>query len=92
MNKTELVEQISSRTALTKTDAHNALDATLQTIVEAVSRGEEVSLTGFSSFKASKRSAREGKNPRTGEKISIAAKTLPKFVSGALFKDAVNNK
>ena len=66
--------------------------AVLDAIVGAVSSGDSVSLIGFGSFKASARAAREGKNPKTGEKLSIAATTVPKFTAGANFKAAVAKK
>ncbi len=92
MNKTELIEQIANRTNLTKADAGRALSAVLDTIVETVSDGDDVTLPGFGSFKTTQRAAREGKNPRTGEKLSIAASTVPKFSAGATFKSAVAKK
>lgn len=92
MNKTELIEQIATRTSLTKADAGRAVNAVLDTIVETVANGDDVMLPGFGSFKAVQRAAREGKNPRTGEKLLIAATTAPKFSAGATFKSAVAKK
>lgn len=92
MNKTELIEQIAARTELTKADSGRAVNALLDAIVEALVKGEEVSLPGFGSFKATARAAREGINPKTGEKLSIAATTVPKFSAGATFKSAVAKK
>lgn len=92
MNKTELIEQIANRANLTKADAGRALNAVLDTIVETVSNDDDVTLPGFGSFKTAQRAAREGKNPRTGEKLSIAATTVPKFSAGATFKSAVAKK
>lgn len=90
MNKTELIEKIAAGADLSKVSAGRALAATIDSIVAAVAAGDTVSLIGFGSFKTSKRAAREGKNPRTGEKIKIAAATLPRFTAGAAFKKEVN--
>lgn len=92
MNKTEFIEQIATRTNLTKADASRAVNAVLDTIVETVVNGDDVMLPGFGSFKAVQRAAREGKNPKTGEKLLIAATTAPKFSAGATFKSAVAKK
>lgn len=92
MNKTELIDQIAIRANLTKADAGRTLNAVLDTIVETVSNGDDVMLPGFGSFKTTQRAAREGNNPRTGEKLSIAATTVPKFSAGATFKSAVAKK
>ncbi len=90
MKKAELVDEVQSAAGLeTKRDAEAAVDAVFDVITKAMSRGEEVALTGFGTFKVSKRSARQGINPRTGEKIQIAAKTVPKFSAGKGLKDAV---
>ena len=89
MNKTELIDAIAAQAGLTKTDAAKALDAFVDTVVETVAAGDSVSLVGFGSFKSAERAAREGKNPKTGEKIKIAATTVPKFSAGASFKTAV---
>jgi len=89
MNKSEFIDAIAARTELSKVASGKALDAVIETIVEAVAKGDGVSLVGFGSFKAAARAAREGKNPKTGEKIKIAATTVPKFSAGATFKAAV---
>ena len=89
MNKSELIDAIATRTDLSKVAASKALDAVIETIVDAVTKGDGVSLVGFGSFKAVARAAREGKNPKTGEKIKIAATTVPKFSAGATFKASV---
>lgn len=70
----------------------HALNAVLDTIVKTVAKKQDVQLIGFGTFKAAKRAARTGKNPRTGEKLKIAAATVPKFSAGAAFKAAVNKK
>ena len=89
MNKSELIDAIAAKTELSKVASGKALDAVIEAIVQAVAKGDGVSLVGFGSFKASPRAAREGKNPKTGEKIKIAATTVPKFSAGASFKTAV---
>ena len=92
MNKSELIETIAAKSGVTKADAGRAVNAMLDAIVDAVAKGDDVSLPGFGSFKASARAAREGKNPKTGEKLTIAATTVPKFSAGAGFKAAVAKK
>ncbi len=89
MNKTELVEAIAKETDLSKAAAERALNAVVASVTKAVASGESVSLIGFGTFSVSKRAAREGRNPRTGEPIKIAARTVPVFKPGAGFKDAV---
>ena len=89
MNKSELIDALAARTELSKVASGKALDAVIESIVEAVAKGDGVSLVGFGSFKAADRAAREGKNPKTGEKIKIAATTVPKFSAGATFKATV---
>ena len=90
MRKADLVEAVQSSAGLdTKSQAEAAVDAVFDEITKSLSRGEEVALTGFGTFKVSRRSARTGVNPRTGEKIQIAAKTVPKFSAGKGLKDAV---
>ena len=89
MNKSEFIDSIAARTELSKVASGKALDAVIESIVEAVAKGDGVSLVGFGSFKAADRAAREGKNPKTGEKIKIAATTVPKFSAGATFKATV---
>ncbi len=92
MNKGELIEAIAKETELSKAAAGRALEAVLSTIVKTVAKKQDVQLIGFGTFKAAKRAARTGKNPRTGEKLKIAAATVPKFSAGAGFKAAVNKK
>ena len=83
MNKTELIEKIAAGAELTKVDAKKALDATLKAIKDAVVAGDKVALIGFGTFSVAERPAREGINPRTGEKIKIEAKKEVKFKAGA---------
>ncbi len=89
MTKTELIDQIADDTNLTKIDVGKVLDVTINTIINAVKGSEKVALTGFGTFMASERNAREGRNPRTGEPVSIPAAKVPKFVAGKGFREAV---
>lgn len=90
MSKQQLVEMIAEKASLTKADAARALDATMESVIEALKKGEKVSLVGFGTFATSKREAREGRNPRTGETVKIAARTAVTFKAGSKLKDAVN--
>ncbi len=90
MSKQQLVEMIAEKAGLTKADATRALDATMDSIKDALKKGEKVSLVGFGTFATSKRAAREGRNPRTGETVKIAARTAITFKAGSKLKDAVN--
>ena len=90
MGKTELVELIAAKAGLTKADAARALDACLEGIVEGLKKEGKVSLVGFGTFATSKREAREGRNPRTGETVKIAARTAVTFKAGSKLKEAVN--
>ncbi len=92
MNKSELIEAIAKETELSKAAAGRALEAVISTIVKTVAKKQDVQLIGFGKIKAAKCAARTGKNPRTGEKLKIAAATVPKFSAGAGFKAAVNKK
>ena len=90
MKKVELVEAIANEAGLTKADANRALDAALDAIKGALAKGDSVPLVGFGTFKTAKRAAREGRNPRTGETVRIAARTAVTFKAGSALKDAVN--
>ena len=90
MSKQQLVEMIAEKAGLTKADASRALEATMESIQESLKKGEKVSLVGFGTFATSKREAREGRNPRTGETVKIAARTAVTFKAGSKLKDAVN--
>jgi DNA-binding protein HU-beta len=92
MNKAELVDAVALKSELTKVAAAKAVDAVLATITETVAKGDTVSVIGFGSFEARKRAARNGKNPKTGEAIKIAATTVPAFKAGKAFKDKVAAK
>ena len=90
MKKVELVEAVAEATGLTKADATRAIDATFDAIKGALVKGDKVPLVGFGTFAISKRAAREGRNPRTGEKVTIAARKAVTFKAGSALKDAVN--
>ena len=90
MKKVELVEAVAKAAGLTKADAGRAIDATLDEIKKALADGDKIPLVGFGTFAVSKRSAREGRNPRTGETVKIAARNAVTFKAGAALKDAVN--
>ena len=90
MNKKELVEAVMKETGIeTKAGSERAVDAVFDTIVKTLGHGEEVAITGFGTFRVAKRAAREGRNPKTGEKIQIKASIKPKFRAGKLLKEAV---
>jgi DNA-binding protein HU-beta len=88
MRKAELVEAIAGRLG-TKKAAAEAVDALLDTITATVASGEKVTITGFGVFEKVDRPAREARNPATGERITVAAKSVPTFKAGADFKDRV---
>jgi len=90
MNKAELINAVSGATALTKTQAGEVIDAALQAIQEALAKGDDVKILGFGSFAVNQRAAGEGRNPRTGEKILMPARNVPRFKAGTALKDAVN--
>ncbi len=92
MNKAELVEQIARRSELPLTSSRKALDALIESVSEALSTGDRVQLVGFGTFKVTERSAREGRNPQTGEVIQIAATKTPAFTAGAELKKVVNGR
>ncbi len=90
MNKTELVAAVAEKAALSKKDAEKAIAATIDAITGALTEGDKVQLVGFGTFEVRAREARNGKNPRTGEIIKIAASKAPAFKAGKALKDAVN--
>lgn len=89
MNKGDLIEAIAKGSDLSKADAGRALDATLDAIGKTLKKGEKVTLPGFGTFSVSKRAARMGRNPATGEAIKIKAKKSAKFKAGTSLNDAV---
>lgn len=90
MNKGELIEAIAKEAGLTKADADRALNAALNAITKSLKKGNRVSIPGFGSFSVSKRKARTGRNPQTGETIKIKARKVAKFKAGTKLSDAVN--
>lgn len=91
MNKSELIDAIAAQADLSKADAGRALDATIQAITGALQEGDSVALVGFGTFSVKQRAEREGRNPKTGEAITIPAATVPGFKAGKALKDAVNS-
>lgn len=89
MNKSELIDAIAENTDLSKKDVASVIDAMQDVVSDALVNGDKVALTGFGTFQTSERKARTGINPATGEKIQIAACTVPKFVCGKALKDKV---
>lgn len=89
VNKDELARDVAAKSGLEVGQAKRALEATLRSIEEQMGDGNEVRLTGFGKFSVSERSARMGRNPRTGESMQIAAKSVPKFSAGAELRKAV---
>lgn len=89
MNKNDLVEQIAERAGLSKTQASEALGATIAAIEEGLAAGQEIAITGFGKFSVAHRGPREGVNPSTGERIHIAATKAPRFSAGSKLKDAI---
>ncbi len=92
MNKTELVAAIAEKAEISKKDAENALKAFVDVTSAELKKGEKVQLVGFGTFEVSKRSARTGRNPQTGETMKIKASKAPKFKAGKALKDFVNKK
>ena len=91
MNKTELIAEVAAKCAISKKDAEKTVNATFDTIAEALCKGDKVQLIGFGTFETRVRGERTGKNPRTGETVKIAACKAPAFKAGKALKDVVNN-
>ncbi|MFC1891673.1 HU family DNA-binding protein [Thermodesulfobacteriota bacterium] len=89
MNKGDLINEVA-KVVNTKKEAQAAVDCIITTITKALKKKDAVTLVGFGTFKVDKRKARKGVNPRTGEKIKIKAKNVPKFVAGKFLKESVN--
>ena len=90
MNKADLIDAIASAADINKSDAGRALDAVIDSITEALVKGDQVSLVGFGTFTVRDRAARTGRNPQTGAPIQIAAAKVPAFKPGKALKDALN--
>ncbi len=89
--KSEFVDQVASKSGLSKRDAGKAVDAFLESVTETLKNGDSVSFTGFGKFSPQQRGERQGVNPRTGEKVTIAAATVPKFQAGSALKNALKS-
>lgn len=90
MNKTELIAAVAEKAELSKKDAEKAVKAFTDVVAEELLKGEKIQLVGFGTFEVSERAAREGRNPKSGEKMTIAASRTPKFKAGKALKDQVN--
>ena len=90
MNKTELVAAVAEKAEISKKDADSAVNAVIESIIEAVASKDKVQIVGFGTFEARERKEKICKNPRTGEEIKIAASVVPAFKAGKAFKDATN--
>jgi DNA-binding protein HU-beta len=90
MNKAQLVEHLASQVNITKADCERVIDLAIESIKKAVKKGDDVTLVGFGTFTRSKRKARTGRNPQTGESIKVPACTVPKFRPGKAFKEFLN--
>jgi DNA-binding protein HU-beta len=89
VTKQEFVDAVADKAGMSKRDAGDAVDAVLDTITNALKKGDAITFTGFGKFSTSARAARQGVNPRTGERVQIAATTVPKFSAGSALKAAV---
>ena len=89
MTKSEFIDKVADESGLSKKDAGTAVDAVIASIEDALQGGEEVSFTGFGKFHVAERGAREGRNPRTGESMQIAATKVPRFTAGSGLKKAI---
>ncbi len=90
MNKTELINAVAEKAAISKKDAEKAVSATIDAIADALVAGDKVQLVGFGSFEVKTRNARVGRNPKTKETIEIPASKIPAFKAGKALKDTVN--
>ena len=90
MNRTELSARIAARSTLSRADAATAVDAVVSAIADALASGEEVAIAGFGKFTVRQRPTRQGRNPRTGEPVAIAASKAPAFRAAARLRDSVN--
>lgn len=90
MNKNELIRAIANNAGITLKDAGTALDGFIAAVTKGLKNGEKIQISGFGSFEIKEKAAREGVNPRTGEKIKIAATKIPAFKFGKAYKDSLN--
>jgi DNA-binding protein HU-beta len=92
MNKSQLIEAVAADSGLSKADSARAIDSFVGAVSKTLKKGDEVAITGFGKFSVVKRAARQGVNPRTGERVKIKASKAPKFSAGATLKQAVSGK
>lgn len=92
MNKSELIAEVAAKAEITKKDAEAAVNATIASITETLTKGDKVQLVGFGTFEVRERSARTGRDPRTNMEIKIPASKAPAFKAGKALKDTVNKK
>ena len=92
MNKSDIVARVAGRTSLSKAQAQDALDAVLEVIRDGLSNGDTITLIGFGTFSTKSRAARTGRNPRTGQRLAIAASKTPSFKAGKSLRDAVRSR
>ena len=92
MNKSQLIAAVAADSGLSKADSARAVESMLDTVTKTLKKGDEVSLTGFGKFSVIRRAARQGVNPRTGERVKIKASKAPKFSAGATLKQAISPK
>ena len=90
MNKTDFIAAVAEKAEISKKDSEKALKAFVDVVAEQLKAGDKVQLVGFGTFEVSERAAREGRNPQTGETMTIAACKAPKFKAGKALKDAIN--
>lgn len=90
MNKEAFIEAVAAEAGISKQDARKAVDAYSKVVTDTLSKGEKIQLIGFGTYEVTERSAREGRNPKTGEAVHIAASKAPKFKASGTLKDAVN--
>ena len=89
MNKTELIAAVAEKTDLSKKDADAAVSAVLGAITDALKAGDKIQLVGFGTFEVRNRAAKQGRNPRTGETMTVSASKVPAFTAGQALNDAV---
>lgn len=89
MTKAELIDVVAKKAELTKKESAQAVDAIVESITEALKKGDKVTLVGFGTFSVTKRKPRKGRNPKTGEEVKIPATKSPKFTPGKAFKEAI---
>jgi DNA-binding protein HU-beta len=91
LTKQDFIAKVATKSGLSSRDAGKAVDAFMESVTEALKAGDSVNFTGFGKFTAAQRAARQGVNPRTGERVQIAATTVPKFTAGSQLKAAVKS-